>query len=70
VRPHSVHAGLPPVQARRLAASSPRPCYYPPGLPHDRGTSGEQVSHVRSGGLQPPPQLPRLAIHTLCQRAF
>ena len=49
VRPHSAHAGLPPAQARRLAAGarlgliggptelplapSPSPCYHPSGLP-------------------------------------
>jgi hypothetical protein len=60
VRPHSAHAGLPPAQARRLAggarlglvdgsaerplAPSSDPAITHPDSPHDRGTSGEQVT--------------------------
>jgi hypothetical protein len=60
VRPHSAHAGLPPAQARRLAAGarlglvdgsaerplapSSDPAITHPDSPHDRGTSGEQVT--------------------------
>jgi putative transposase len=32
VRPHSAHAGMPPAQARLLAAPGPLPCYRPEGL--------------------------------------
>jgi putative transposase len=64
VRPPSAHAGLPPAQARRLAAGArselvmvhtegplaprPRPAITQPDSPHDRGASGEQGQELWS----------------------